>query len=104
MVITIDAVFWLTMGILLANFPFYSRFFLNAAFLKIKRIAIVVFFEFMICFGIFLMFGKWLESQKNALYEQSWEFYVVQLCLFLIFAFPGFIWRYLRKRALKIGS
>ncbi|MDY6980251.1 MAG: DUF2818 family protein [Pseudomonadota bacterium] len=27
-------------------------------------------------------------------YAQDWEFYVVTLCLFVVFAIPGFIYRY----------
>jgi hypothetical protein len=29
---------------------------------------------------------------------QHWEFYAVTACLFLVFASPGFIWRYLWRR------
>lgn len=29
---------------------------------------------------------------------QSWEFYVITACLFLVLAFPGFVYRYLWKK------
>lgn len=29
---------------------------------------------------------------------RSWEFYVITACLFLVFAFPGFVYRYLWKK------
>ena len=29
---------------------------------------------------------------------QGWEFYAIVICLFLTFAFPGFVWRILRRR------
>jgi Na+(H+)/acetate symporter ActP len=29
---------------------------------------------------------------------QQWEFYTVTACLFLVFAFPGFVYRYFWKR------
>lgn len=29
---------------------------------------------------------------------QQWEFYAVTACLFLVFAFPGFVYRYFWKR------
>ena len=29
---------------------------------------------------------------------QNWEFYATTACLFLVFAFPGFVWRYLWRR------
>lgn len=30
----------------------------------------------------------------GGVHEQSWEFYVVGLFLFMVFAIPGFIWRH----------
>lgn len=29
---------------------------------------------------------------------QRWEFFAAALCLFVTLAFPGFVWRYLRRR------
>ncbi len=29
---------------------------------------------------------------------QHWEFYAITACLFLVFAFPGFVYRYLWRR------
>lgn len=40
-----------------------------------------------------------LEGQLGPRHVQNWEFYAVTACLFLVFAFPGFTYRYLwRKR------
>lgn len=39
-----------------------------------------------------------LESRIGNAFPQRWEFYVVTGCLFIVFAFPGFVFRYLRKR------
>lgn len=37
-----------------------------------------------------------LESRAHgSVYPQGWEFYAVTLCLFVVFAFPGFTVRYL---------
>jgi hypothetical protein len=44
-----------------------------------------------------LALGWGLESSVGQRAAQNWEFYVTGLCLFLTFAFPGFVWRYLRK-------
>jgi hypothetical protein len=30
-------------------------------------------------------------------FPQSWEFYAVSACLFIVLAFPGFVLRYLYK-------
>lgn len=39
-----------------------------------------------------------LESRIGGVFSQGWEFYAVTACLFLVLAFPGFVFRYLRKR------
>ncbi len=38
-----------------------------------------------------------LESRIGNAFPQGWEFYVITACLFLVLAFPGFVFRYLRK-------
>ena len=35
-----------------------------------------------------------LESRAGSVHNQDWEFYVTVACLYLIFAFPAFVWRY----------
>lgn len=40
-----------------------------------------------------------VERNLGPVQPQRWEFYAVTACLFLVFAFPGFMYRYLwRKR------
>jgi len=39
-----------------------------------------------------------LESRIGNAFPQGWEFYAVTGCLFIVFAYPGFVFRYLRKR------
>lgn len=37
-----------------------------------------------------------LEIQGHGTaYPQAWQFYAVTMCLFVVFAFPGFVYRYL---------
>lgn len=38
-----------------------------------------------------------LESRIGNAFPQGWEFYAITACLFLVLAFPGFVFRYLRK-------
>lgn len=42
--------------------------------------------------------GMLLEAQRGQRHPQGWEFYAVMGCLFLTLAFPGFVWRHLRRR------
>jgi hypothetical protein len=42
--------------------------------------------------------GLLLEQRAGQIAPQKWEFYAITAALFLTFAFPGFVWRYLYKR------
>lgn len=41
--------------------------------------------------------GVAIESSIGQRQPQGWEFFAAGACLFLTFAFPGFVWRYLRR-------
>jgi hypothetical protein len=41
--------------------------------------------------------GMLLEQRAGQIAPQGWEFYAITGALFITFAFPGFIWRYLWK-------
>ena len=53
--------------------------------------------ELLVFGGLVLLLGFALESRVGQRHPQGWEFYAAALCLFVTFAFPGFVWRYLRK-------
>lgn len=47
----------------------------------------------------FVVGGVALAMERDRLgeiHQQGWEFYTVTLSLFLVFAFPGFIYRFVR--------
>jgi uncharacterized membrane protein len=39
--------------------------------------------------------ARLLESRLNVPQVQKWEFYAITFCLFLVLAYPGFVYRYL---------
>jgi hypothetical protein len=39
----------------------------------------------------------WIEDAQGQRADQRWEFFVVMICLWSVAAFPGFLWRYLRR-------
>ncbi len=39
-----------------------------------------------------------LEARIGSRFDQTWEFYAITACLFIVLAFPGFVVRYLSKR------
>jgi hypothetical protein len=53
--------------------------------------------ELLVFGALVLLLGFGLESRVGQRHAQGWEFYAAALCLFVTFAFPGFVWRYLRK-------
>lgn len=54
-------------------------------------------FELMM--GYFLLGGLayLFESSIGNVFAQRWEFFTITACLFVVFAFPGFIFQYLRR-------
>lgn len=44
-----------------------------------------------------------LEIKQGPAHRQGWEFYVISACLFLVFGFPGFVYRYLWRRDYQAG-
>ena len=53
--------------------------------------------ELLVFGALVLLLGFALESRVGQRHAQGWEFYAAASCLFVTFAFPGFVWRYLRK-------
>jgi uncharacterized membrane protein YsdA (DUF1294 family) len=53
--------------------------------------------ELLLLLGAVLGLGFLIEGHLGRRQEQGWQFYAAMGCLFLTFAFPGFIWRYLRR-------
>lgn len=46
-----------------------------------------------------------LEARAHGtVYPQGWAFYAGTLCLFVVFAFPGFVYRQLWRRRAGVGS
>ncbi|MEX8497328.1 MAG: DUF2818 family protein [Leptothrix ochracea] len=52
----------------------------------------------LVVFGLGVIFtGRWLEGRLGQVQAQNWQFYAVVLCVLLTLAFPGFVWRYMRR-------
>lgn len=56
------------------------------------------FIEVLVFYGIVVLIGFAFESQMGNRFSQSWQFYAITLSVFLTCAYPGFVWRYLRRR------
>lgn len=54
--------------------------------------------ELIVLFFIVGFAAYLLEAKLATPHNQSWEFYAITGCLFLVFAYPGFVARYLWKK------
>ena len=41
--------------------------------------------------------ARLLEARIGNVFSQGWEFYAITGCLFIVLAYPGFVFRYLRR-------
>jgi lysylphosphatidylglycerol synthetase-like protein (DUF2156 family) len=87
---------FLGLALLLANMPWLSqRCFLilqcehKSAWLRLLEWFVLYF----VVGGLALLLE---QRAMGTVHAQDWEFYAVTLALFLVFAFPGFIYRHVR--------
>ncbi len=83
----------LLVALLCANLPFVS-----VRWFGIKRLPEKRFVhhlpELLVGFVFVALLAYLLESQGGNVHPQHWQFYVAVVCLYLVFAFPGFVLRY----------
>lgn len=90
---------WLVvaLALLAANLPFISNRVLlvyrleHPKNLAVRLVEMV--FWYVVVGGIALL----LEQRAGQIAPQGWEFYAITATLFITFAFPGFVFRYLFK-------
>jgi hypothetical protein len=89
----------LTLAVVLANLPFLSeRLFLVWSFKSGEKPVRWRLVELVAGYALTAAIAWWMESRLGPVYRQRWEFYAVTVCLFLVFAYPGFVYRYLWRR------
>jgi Protein of unknown function (DUF2818) len=87
----------LLLALLAANWPFFSERILLVGPLRRPKALAWRFLELLLLCMLTLAAGSFLEARLGQRHAQGWEFYAAFGFLFLTFAFPGFVWRYLRK-------
>ena len=87
----------LVLSLVAANLPFFTdRLLLVGPRRAPKHIGWRL-LELVLCCAICVGVGFALETSLGQRHPQGWEFYAAIGCLFLTFAFPGFVWCYLRR-------
>ena len=80
-----------------ANLPFLNQRLFGVVPLKTPKSLPVRLAELVVLYFVVGGIGLALEHRAGQIAGQGWEFYAVTGALFLTFAFPGFVWRYLLK-------
>jgi uncharacterized membrane protein len=83
-----------------ANFPFLTESLFGVWRLKRgDKSFFIRLIELSVLYFVVLGIARLLESNAGNAFSQDWQFYAVTVCLFLVLAFPGFTFRYLRRRS-----
>jgi hypothetical protein len=95
-----DASLWLVIAVafVAANLPFVNERVLALVPLAHAKPFAVRLAELVVLYGLVGALGLLLEKRAGQIAPQGWEFYAVTAALFVTFAFPGFVWRYLYHR------
>ncbi|NQW80113.1 MAG: DUF2818 family protein [Polaromonas sp.] len=90
---------WLVVlvSLLAANLPFMNARFMVVFRLKEAKSFGLRLLELVLWYFIAGAFALWLEHRGGQIAPQGWEFYAITGTLFITFAFPGFVYRYLFK-------
>ena len=83
-----------------ANLPFLNQRLLGVLPMKRPKPLALRLAELAVLYFLAGGLGLLLEHRAGQIAPQKWEFYAVTGALFITFAFPGFIWRYLWKHKL----
>ena len=94
----------LLVGFIAANLPFLTERLMLVGPRRSPKPLGWRLLELLLLSGLTIGLGMAIESRIGQRAPQGWEFYAVALCLMLTFAFPGFVWRILRRQPAPHGS
>lgn len=86
------------LALALANLPFLTLRGLGVIPLQKPKTLGLRALELLVCYLLAGLAGLAFERRAGEIAPQTWEFYAITVFLFLTFAFPGFVYRYLVMR------
>lgn len=93
---------WLVIVVALvfANLPFFNESVFGVVPYRggRRKPFIVRLAELIVLYFIVGAIAYLLEARIGNVFLQTWEFYAISGCMFIVLAFPGFVVRYLRKQ------
>ena len=95
----LNAIILLLVALIAANLPFLLEriFFIVQPKTGSKNVAWRL-LELVVLYFIVGGIGLLLENKLGDIHPQKWEFYAITASLFVVFAYPGFVYRYLWRR------
>jgi hypothetical protein len=87
----------IALALLAANWPFLTQRLFGVWALKNGKSLGFRLAELVALFFVVGGIGLLLEQRLGQIAPQKWEFYAITACVYLTFAFPGFVWRHLLK-------
>lgn len=96
--VTLSSWLVVAIAIALANLPFFTEKLFGVIPLKGPlKSAWTRVFELLVLYFVTGAIAYALEARIGNVFTQVKEFYMITVPLFAVLAFPGFVWRYLRK-------
>ena len=98
--ISVTLASWLViaMAVLLANLPFVSERLFGVFARRSPKSLWLRMAELALWYVVVGIVARLLEGRIGSVFDQSKEFYMLTVPLFVTLAFPGFVLRYLSKR------
>lgn len=96
----VDLYAWLiiVLACMMANLPFMTqRFFFLFPWRRGEKSLVLRLGELLLGYAFVGGLAYLCEAHLGNVAAANWELYAITLCLFLVCAFPGFVWRYLYK-------
>ena len=87
----------IVLALLAANWPFLTQRLFGVIRLASGKSLFIRLLELFVLYFVVGGIGLLLEQRLGQIAPQKWEFYAITATVFLTFAFPGFVWRYLVK-------
>jgi hypothetical protein len=96
------ALILLVLAIVLASLPFLTERLFLVWSRSVKSVWLRL-LELFVYYGVFLAIGLGLEAAVGRRHSQEWQFYAITVLMFLVLAYPGYVWRYLKRRSSNGG-
>ncbi|WP_088286668.1 DUF2818 family protein [Ideonella sp. A 288] len=88
----------LAVGVVAANLPFFTERLLLVGPRRPDKGIGWRLIELLLLAALTIGLGMLVEARGGQRHPQAWPFYAAAGCLFITFAFPGFVWRHLRRQ------